>query len=385
MSTRAGRALGLDPLSDLSRLVAAIDELGLVTARTAGRRFIWATLAPFFDDLFVPLSVLLLSTPGPSRSTRSWSGPSSSSKKRSNSTTRTGTTPADTTSSKARSAFAIGTLEAAGIGAWQSEVQTSQHGTTKRARGTVTLTYAGRWTLHRHLSEVRNVTLPVARPAEFTDHDFETLITACETTAPDDVDRVMREIAAWIDQRGDEAMPELTLAARTTTDPTVRNIALAVVGERFAAAAEPYVRTLLDTPSARGAALLWLVEHEHEPADVLVDPDPAVFADVLALTLVSRGPADMTAVFEHVGDHDTQLNLLQQLWRQPTPAVGPVLGALGRHHPTAGVSKSHAQGRVATRQPPSESTPMKPSFNADRHRNRRSSCRTGGAQRAYPS
>jgi hypothetical protein len=340
VSTTAGRSLGRDPLTDLSRLVGAIDGLGLVTARTAGGRYIWTALAPFFDNLFAPLAVLLLSTPDTvafdeivERAFDQFEQEIDLDNPHWDQARRH-----DFVESEIR--VAIVTLEAAGIATWASEEETSAHGTTRRARGTVALTPAGRWTLHRHLTEAHDIALPVARPAEFTDHDFDALIAACETAAPDDFGHVMREITAWIDHRGDKAMTELTLAARTTTDPAVRNLALAVLAERFGPASEPHVRSLLDTPTTRGAALLWLVDHEREHADVLLDPDPAVFVDVLDLTLVTRGPADMTDVFEHVGDHDTQVALLRQLWRQTSADAGHVLDTLGRHHPTASIAKA---------------------------------------------
>jgi hypothetical protein len=63
VSAKAGRGLGKDPLADLYWLIEAIDDTGLVTARRAGGRYIWTTLAPFFDDLYVPLTLFLLSAP----------------------------------------------------------------------------------------------------------------------------------------------------------------------------------------------------------------------------------------------------------------------------------------------------------------------------------
>lgn len=340
VSTKAGRALGRDPLADLERVVAAIDDLGLVSARLAGGRYIWTALAPFFDDMFVPLTVLLLSAPRDvafdeivEHAFEQFEDEIDLDNPYWDDTRRRGFVEREIS-------VAVDVLEATGIATWASELEQPERGTAKRVRGTVALTPAGRWALHRHLTDHHNLALPVAQPAQLTGHDFEALITACETTAPDDFAHVMREITAWIDHRGDDAITELVDAARTTTDPAVRNIALAVLAERFGPAAEPHVRTLLDNHTTRGAALLWLVDHEHEPADVLIDPDPAVFADILALTLVSRGPTDMTEVFEHVGDDDTQLAVLQQLWRQPSPAVAAVLDSLGRHHPTRRIAKA---------------------------------------------
>lgn len=346
VSTAAGRALGRDPLADLGRLVTAIDDLGMVTARVAGGRYIWTALAPFFDDLFVPFSMLLLASPSPvafdeivERAFEQFEEEIDLDNPHWDHTRRH-----DFVESEIR--VAIVTLETAGIATWHSELETSPHGAGKRVRGTVGLTPAGRRTLHRRLADTHGIELPVASPAEFTDHDFDALVTACETAAPDDFGRVMAEITAWIHHRGDRATAELTLAARTTADPAIRNIALAVLGERFGPAAEPHVRSLLDTPTTRGAALLWLVDHEREPADVLIDPDPAVLVDVLALTLISRGPADMTEIFEHVGDHHTQLAVLQQLWRQPNPAVAPILDTIGRQHPTAHIAKAARKAAI---------------------------------------
>jgi hypothetical protein len=346
VSTKAGRSLGRDPLADLQRIVAAIDDLGLVTARTTGGRYIWTTLAPFFDDLFVPLTTLLLTT--------SDAVPFDDIVERAFEQFEDEVDLDHTHWDQARRhefveseiRIAIGTLEATGTAVWASETETSAHGTTRRRHGTVTLTPAGRWALHQHLTQAHDIAFPVARPAELTDHDFDTLITACETTAPDDFPHLMREITAWIDHRRGDAISELTLAARTTTDPAVRNLAVAVLGERFGPAAEPHIRSLLDTPASRGAALLWLVDHELDPAEVLLDPAPAVLVDVLALTLITRGPADMTDVFEHIGDHTTQLTILQQLWRQPTEAAGPVLETLGRYHPTASIAKAARKAAI---------------------------------------
>ncbi|MCU0270146.1 MAG: hypothetical protein MUF83_16075 [Acidimicrobiales bacterium] len=339
VATKAGRSLGRDPLADLDRLVEAIDTTGMVSARTAGGRYIWTSLAPFFDDLFVPLAVFLLAGRDVAFAAvvdnafaqfedeidldnPHWDEPRRH----------------DFVASEMSTA--IETLEAAGVASWASELETLPYGGTRRSGGTVTLTPAGRWVLHRYLHRAHDLELPVARPARLTGHDFEALIRVCETGGPDEFAHLAREISAWVDHRGERALAELADTARTTSDPAVRNLALAVLSEHFGPAAEPHVRTLLADPATRGAALLWLVDHELEPADVLVDPDRGVFLDVLALTLVSRGPTDMVEVFEHTGTHDTQTALLHQLARQPSPAAGPVLTALGRHHPTPRIAEA---------------------------------------------
>jgi hypothetical protein len=340
VATKAGRALGVDPLADLARLVEAIDDIGVVTARTAGGRYIWNTLAPFFDDLFAPLTTLLLYNPGPTpfaelvdqafdefEAEIDLDSPHWDETRRHDFVT-------------SEIATAMETLEAAGVAHWASEHETSDYRTTKRTGGTVTLTPAGRWALYHHLRETHGIPIESAAPPEHTDHDFETLIRAFETGATSEFQHLTREIAAWIDQRGDHAPIDLAHTARTTTDPAIRTITLAVLSQRFGPDAVPHVQTLLDNPTTRGAALVWLVDHEIDPAEALLDPDPAVFIDVLALTLLSRGPEQMAEVFDHTGNHDTQTALLDSLWRQPSPATGPVLDALGRKHPTPRIAKA---------------------------------------------
>jgi hypothetical protein len=341
LSTKAGQALGRNPLADLDRLISAIDDLGMVTARTAGGHYARRGITPFFDDLFVPITMLLLSDPHEvtfddlvERAFEDFEadikldGPHYQLKSRRQ----------DLVESELRRA--VTTLEDAGIATWANELDTSPHGTTSRVRGTVTLTPAGRWATHRYLADAHDIHLPIFQPAQFSNHSFDALITACEAAAPDDFGFLMREIMAWTNHRGNQALDDLTLAARTAPDAAIRNIALAVLAEQFFPEAEPAVRSLLDDPSTRGSALLWLVDLEFEPPESLLDPDPEVFGDILALTLVSSGPADMTDVFQHVGNHETQLATLQQLWRLPSSAVGLVLVALGRHHPSAKIAKA---------------------------------------------
>ncbi|MDH5290259.1 MAG: hypothetical protein OEY41_09690 [Acidimicrobiia bacterium] len=339
VSTKAGRDLGRDPLADLQRLVDAICDLGLVTARTSGGRYVWSALAPFFDDLFLPLASMLLTAEDGvafdaivERASEEFEA-----EVHIDNPYWTDSFRHDFVESEMRTAIA--TLEAAGVVSWDSEI-VIRHRSEIRVGGTVALTPAGRWTVHRHLAESHDLDLPVARPAQFTDLGFEAMIGACEAADFDDVAHVMREIMVWCDRRGEAALPELVLAAGSTTDPGVRNMALAVLGEQFGPEAEPAVRGLLEVPACRGSVLLWLVDHEFEAAEALLDPDPAVFAEVLALVLVSRGPDEMVEVFEHVGNHDVQLALVQDMARIPSPEVGLVLVALGRDHPTARIAKA---------------------------------------------
>ena len=273
--TNAGRDLGRDPLADMVWLVEAIDDVGVVSARTAGGRYIWTTLAPLFDDLFVPITTLLLSATEVAFSELvdnafeefeaeiDLDNPPWDEARRH-----------DFVESEMRTA--IETLESAGVASWASEQDTSIRGATRRNAGTVTLTPAGRWVLFEYLRDAHHLHIEAAGLLEWTTVDFEDLIAACETGGPGEFARFTREVDAWIDHRGDDAPVELTDVARSTADPAVRHIALGVLAERFGRVAEAHVRSLLDDPASRGAALVHLVDHELEPAEALCDPDPAV-------------------------------------------------------------------------------------------------------------
>jgi hypothetical protein len=327
--TKAGRAVGQDPLADLARLIDAIDDVGMVSTYTAGR-LIWASLAPFFDDLFAPLTTYLLTSPHAVPFTELvghafeqfesdvqldnpyWDEPKRH----------------DLVEAELRAA--IETLESAGVLTWASELVASPHGTSRRGGGMVALTPAGRWVLVDHLATGHGVPVEPAPPASFTAHGFAELITACERAASGEFERVQQEISAWVAHRGTGAFAELIDAARTATDPPVQGIALAVAADHGGPAVEPAVRSLLDT-GARAAALVWLVDQELEPAEALLDPDPAVFVDVLLHTLVGRGPAGLIDVFDHAGDPASLVALLDELRREPSLSVTPVLTALCEH------------------------------------------------------
>jgi hypothetical protein len=340
LATKAGRQLGRDPLADLERLVAAIEEAGMCSVTDGGGRFIWSSLAPYFDNLFVPLAVRVITDVVPvpfdelvERAFEQFDdeveldGPHWSERNRRRVV-------------EGEISGAIEVLESAGLVTWASENETSEWGRERRVAGTVEATPAGRWALHRYLQDHYGVPLAVARPPEHTDADFEALLAACGFDGSADVVQLGREVTAWVEQRGVGAIAELAHAARTSDDPDVRAMALTTMLGAFGPGPEPEMRALLDHPRTRGAALVWLVDHDCEPADVLLDRDPVVLTDVLALTLLSRGPGGVLELFEHLGPHDAQVAAVQQLWRQPHPAVPDVLDLVGRHHPTAAVAKA---------------------------------------------
>ncbi len=340
IATKAGTAMGRDPLADLARLVTAIDDVGMVSARTAGGRYVWSTLAPFFDDMFVPLATMLVSDGEPVtfdsivdlafgefEDEIELDNPHWTIERRRDLV-------------ESQMATAIETLEQAGLVAWASETVVLSYGSTKRAHGTVDATPAGRWVLTTYLIEEHDQPLVVVGPPELTELTFEELVLAAEEPDGGDFVRFARELKAWIEHRGADAPGELADAARQTEDPAVRGLALAAMADLDVAVSTPLVRSLLDAPAARGSAIVWLVEHELEPATTLADPDPRVLVDVLATMVVTHGPDGLVEVLDAVGTHDQQVERIQGLWRQSNPATPFVLEAIGQTHPTKIVAKA---------------------------------------------
>jgi hypothetical protein len=204
LATKVGRAVGRDPLADLDRLVAAIDEVGMCSARYADGRYIWTSLAPFFDELFVPLTIRLITDTGPVPFDELVEHAFASFEEEIELDGSHWTESNRRRFVESEISTAVEVLEAAGIVTWDRELETSPYGSEKRTRGTVAATSAGRWALPRYLTATHRVPLGVARPAEHTGADFETLIGACALADADDVAHLMRELTAWVDHRGEE-------------------------------------------------------------------------------------------------------------------------------------------------------------------------------------
>jgi hypothetical protein len=331
--TRAGRHLGPDDLEQVHRLVEALDQVGIVSAYLPGSMpSWWARLAPFFDQLFVPLTRLLLAVPDtdhvPFTRLSCWTYGLFEDSVPPDQHLRHPRKRLDVV--MASLSLALRTLERVGVLAFTP------------TRDGVALTPAGRWILCRHLIDVHGIALRPRSEPWLVDLDFESLLHACRSSPsrPDtfrNFQRVQEETKAWITHRGDQALPQLLITARATPNRLVQNIITGVIAQHFADDAHTAVRSLLDCRTARGAALVWLVLCNHEPATALTDPDPLVFTDVLALTLLNLGPAEMIAVFDQAGDPDTRTALVQRLPRQPTPSAGPVLDTLS-HHPDPGIA-----------------------------------------------
>ena len=337
-STKAGRSLGRQPLDELGRLITGIDDVGVVTARLANNGFVWGSLAPYFDNMFVDLCIALL-------------------------TSESGVAFADAVNAAFEQfqaeididnpywtedfrrrvveheiRAAIETLEAAGTVTWIG--YTTSETWAEPTNGTVATTPAGQWVLSRHLSEYHGVPFVAAKPVRFSSLSFEALVDACKDDTDLRAGDVMRELAAWVAQRGDDALADLIATVRSTSDTAIRQMALAALGEHFGSRAETAVRELLDVDRLRASALLWLVHSGAEASAVLLDPDPAVFSETLNLVLFTEGPKAMLELFEGVGQHDEQIAAINRLWRMTTPTSGPVLAALGRLHPVKAVAKA---------------------------------------------
>ncbi len=337
-STKAGKSLGRQPLDDLGRLIAGIDNVGVVSARLASNRYVWGSLAPYFDDMFVNLCVTLLSADlgfafsvvvdaafEQFQAEIDVDNPYWTEEFR-----------RDLVEHEMRSS--IETLEAAGTVTWSAV--TSPETRSKRTDGVILTTPAGQWALSRYLSEHHGIPFAAAQPVRFTDLTFGALVLACEQDADLDAGDVIREITAWKLHRGDGALAELIETVRDTHDPAVRQMALAALGEHFGDEAEPAVRGLLDDDRLRASALLWLVHHGAEATDILLEPDPGVFSEILSLVFVTGGPTAMLELFERVGQHDEQIAVINRLWRVTTPTVSPVLATLGRLHPVKDIAKA---------------------------------------------
>lgn len=336
-TTPAGRAAGRSPLEDLEHLFDVMDELGIVSQAVGASGGAWDELGPFFDDLLVPVGVRLLGATEPvafdelvglglERFAADFEfegdGPSDEDRRE---------MLEDVTG------VLIERLQGAGLIAWQGDAAEVEAG---EPAGAVTATAAGRWVLHHHLTERLGVPLGTVEPPQHTEDDFPALVAAVPVEGPEDVPRLMNEIAAWVEHRGAQAAIELIDVARSTEDRQLRAVAASAAGLQIGRDAEPYVRTLLDDASTRGVALVWLVDFADEPPESLLDPDLAVFADVLSLTLDQRDPEDVVEIFRRVGPAEAQTAMLQQLWRQTHPGLQDVLGAIGRHHPLPAVAKA---------------------------------------------
>ncbi len=215
----------------------------------------------------------------------------------------------------------------------------------RRFGGSVELTPAGTVVARRLLAE-RGYEVPVA--GRFVGASAVDLL---QGTDDDDFAVVDAELRAWrAARRPEEAAAQMADAARSVDDPALANLALAALAEIGIEVSEPYVRALAADSPVRGFARCWLVDHGLAADDSLFDrSDIDAFVDVLAHRGVTMGPEAVVAALEVVGDHRSQLAVIDQMWRVPSPAAEMALVVLGEAHPSKVVAKAARKARFKRR------------------------------------
>jgi hypothetical protein len=346
LPTDAGRSLGADPVADLRALLGTVIELGPASVRVGGRPWAFADLAPVFDRMTEPLLVLALGRRDGvehdelvDRARRNLDAVGS----------RTDLVPwpEGIRHEIARRLISIvlDVLELVGVLEWRTGLEPGE--TAERDGGMVALTPAGR-VLAAEIARDRGFGVT---EAQCTALSFAELVAA---SGREPFPVFAAELDAWLSAREPEATAdELVDFAAVAEVPAQRIVALAALSmlaeaEIDAAPDRPVpatsvadrVRSLLDVPAARGAALLWLVDLGLAEADVLLDPDPEILADVLVSALVGGGGARAVEVLRLAGDPGAQIARVQELRRVPSVALAAALDALGAEHPNPPVARA---------------------------------------------
>jgi hypothetical protein len=258
----------------------------------------------------------------------------------------------------------VDVLDLAGVLRWDGAVVDHEgdddgYEVVVRSGGFVALTPAGRW-LVAEIARDRglDVTAPRLTAASFAD-----LVPAI-VGQPFPV--FAAELEAWLAARPPGIAVDELVAFAATADAAQRTMALAALsmltepeaglddipGSRHrlpAPAVVERVRSLLEEPAARGAALVWLSERGGVRPEALVDPDPAVLTDVLLNALVLGGPTRVVEVLRLAGDPGAQIARVQQMTAVESPSVPTVLDVLGAEHPIAAVAKACRKAALQNR------------------------------------
>lgn len=146
------------------------------------------------------------------------------------------------------------------------------------------------------------------------------------------------EIASWLARRtGGQAATELVAAARNGT-PGLRGAAFAVL-DRVGVAAVPAAQAVLDDPTLRPHAAVWLREHG-EQVPLTADDRAWLLVDLGAGLLEEADPADVVADLLPDLPPGVQVDLVADLWRVDHPDLLTLLTALSDRHPDAAVAKA---------------------------------------------
>lgn len=161
--------------------------------------------------------------------------------------------------------------------------------------------------------------------------------------------RFMTELEAWRANRTPEdAAAQLADAMLELDDPALQNLALAIMGDGEVTVAEPQVRRVAATEPATDArrravafARTWLVDHDLEDPSSLYDADDLdSFIDILVARIATSGPDGLVETFSLAGDRTAQLDLLERLWRIPSPMALVALSGIGKVHPDKPTAKA---------------------------------------------
>lgn len=161
--------------------------------------------------------------------------------------------------------------------------------------------------------------------------------------------RFSAEVDAWRARRTpDEAATELADAVIELDDPALQNLAVALLADLGPEVAEAHLRRVAEAGSAtdhlrRGAAFARVAlvdEGIDDPSTQYHPEDLDAFVDLLAARLVISEPDTFVETFALAGDDAAQLELLERLWRLPSPTAAVVLSAVGKVHPAKPIAKA---------------------------------------------
>ncbi|MFE9775897.1 hypothetical protein ACFYOV_30400 [Streptomyces sp. NPDC005931] len=203
--------------------------------------------------------------------------------------------------------------------------------------GQATLTPLGNWAVWVKLEQI---CVAAQSPAGNIEQGAEDMLRGCAQLRPN---AARAEYRAWLAARPvGSAVTELIEAARGE-DALLRGLAfeaLRVVG----APAEPEVRAVLDEPTLRPYALLWLAEHDGadpEDAHEVLTREEATWLWVdTAAAVADHGEAPMLVRHLESAVQPTVPALLQEVRAVGHPRTVQVLVALAAAHPDPALAKA---------------------------------------------
>lgn len=221
--------------------------------------------------------------------------------------------------------------ELAGVSVRSDAEEFEEYGQRRLRGGALQLTPAG-VSIARELLASEGYLAPTA--GSFRDNSAAELLGAIHALGQD---RVLAELAVWVADRDDDvAAAELAAAVLQIDNPDAIRVAFAALGS-IGSPAEAAVRELLET-RFRGQAIALLIAIGLDPG-VGSSGEPAEGLDLLSALLAAGGPEAVAGSFTE-WPTETQVALLDDLRRLDADAVGPVLDAVGRHHPDRTVAKA---------------------------------------------